>query len=165
MSLWQDCLLLLQDQISATDFDTWLRPLQADISSDNTIVLYAPNIFVRSWVEAHYLEQITKLVQQLAQNTNLIVRIQDGIKPTAKPVQRQETVVSQPVVSEEEEGKSTYRSNLNTKQVFENFVEGKSNQLARAIAQKVANNPVSKVPIRCFYMVARGWGKPICCMR
>lgn len=159
MSLWQDCLLLLQDQISATDFDTWLRPLQADISSDNTIVLYAPNIFVRSWVEAHYLEQITKLVQQLAQNTNLIVRIQDGIKPAAKSVQRQEKIVSQPVVSEEEEGKSTYRSNLNTKQVFENFVEGKSNQLARAIAQKVANNPGEQSANPLFLYGGTGLGK------
>ena len=105
-SLWQDCLLLLQDQMSATDFDTWLRPLQADIPSENTIVLYAPNIFVRSWVETHYLEQITKLVQQLAQNTNLIVRVQDGIKPAAKPVETQEKAISQSVVTEETEEKN-----------------------------------------------------------
>lgn len=158
-SLWQDCLLLLQDQMSATDFDTWLRPLQADIPSENTIVLYAPNIFVRSWVETHYLEQITKLVQQLAQNTNLIVRVQDGIKPAAKPVETQEKAISQSVVTEETEVKNAYRSNLNTKQVFENFVEGKSNQLARAIAQKVANNPGEQSANPLFLYGGTGLGK------
>ncbi|SPX42355.1 chromosomal replication initiator protein DnaA, DNA-binding transcriptional dual regulator [Haemophilus influenzae] len=50
-NLWQNCLLQLQDQVSASDLSTWLRPLQADVVSDNHIVLYASNMFVKGWVE------------------------------------------------------------------------------------------------------------------
>lgn len=46
-NLWQDCLSQLQDQVSATDLSTWLRPLQADTVSQDKIVLYASNMFVK----------------------------------------------------------------------------------------------------------------------
>ena len=57
-TLWQDCLSQLQDQVSPMDLSTWLRPLQADVISQNQVVLYASNMFVKSWVENHYLAQI-----------------------------------------------------------------------------------------------------------
>lgn len=86
-SLWQDCLSQLQDQVSPTDFSTWLRPLQADIPSENQMVLYASNVFVKNWVETHYLELITKLSQSLSGNIDFSVRVQEGTKP-AKPVEK-----------------------------------------------------------------------------
>ena len=50
-TLWQDCLSQLQDQVSPMDLSTWLRPLQADVISQDQVVLYASNMFVKSWVE------------------------------------------------------------------------------------------------------------------
>ncbi|WP_425427443.1 DnaA N-terminal domain-containing protein [Avibacterium endocarditidis] len=47
-SLWQDCLSQLQDQVSPTDFSTWLRPLQADIVGENNMVLYASNVLLKT---------------------------------------------------------------------------------------------------------------------
>ncbi|WP_449461456.1 DnaA N-terminal domain-containing protein, partial [Streptococcus suis] len=67
-SLWQECLLQLQDQISLTDFSTWLRPLQADFSVQNTIVLYASNVFIKQKVDESYLAQLTKVAQELSDN-------------------------------------------------------------------------------------------------
>lgn len=56
-----------------------------------------------------------------------------------------------------------YRSNVNPKHKFDNFVEGKSNQLARAAARQVADNPGGAYnPL--FYMVELGWVKRTCCM-
>ena len=46
-TLWQDCLSQLQDQVSPMDLSTWLRPLQADIISQDQVVLYASNMFVK----------------------------------------------------------------------------------------------------------------------
>ncbi|WP_040976999.1 chromosomal replication initiator protein DnaA [Necropsobacter massiliensis] len=156
-SLWQDCLLQLQEQISATDFSTWLRPLQADIVAENTMVLYASNVFVKNWVETHYLEQITKLAQQFAQNGTFIVKVQEGTKPVAKPTAKPVPTPEAPVA--ENDAPASYRSNLNGKHVFDNFVEGKSNQLARAVAQKVANNPGEQSANPLFLYGGTGLGK------
>ena len=43
-TLWQDCLSQLQDQVSPMDLSTWLRPLQADVISQDQVVLYAYKI-------------------------------------------------------------------------------------------------------------------------
>ncbi|MFZ7201398.1 chromosomal replication initiator protein DnaA [Avibacterium avium] len=158
-SLWQDCLSQLQDQVSPTDFSTWLRPLQADIVGENNMVLYASNVFVKNWVETHYLELISRLAQQFSSNADFSVKVQEGSKPamrktTPPPAAAQNNTPAQP-----SEQKTSYRSNLNTKHIFENFVEGKSNQLARAVAQKVAINPGEQSANPLFLYGGTGLGK------
>ncbi|MGF7452814.1 chromosomal replication initiator protein DnaA [Pasteurella bettyae] len=161
--LWQDCLLQLQDQISSADFGMWLRPLQADTSTPNTIVLYASNMFVKSWVENNYLAQIIKIAQELSNNNELLVHVQEGTKPVAKktmstPPMSNTTVSSLTKTSQEIEP-SSFRSNLNPHHLFVNFVEGKSNQLARAVGQKVANKPGDKSANPLFLYGGTGLGK------
>ncbi|URL06973.1 chromosomal replication initiator protein DnaA [Avibacterium sp. 21-595] len=157
-SLWQDCLSQLQDQVSPTDFSTWLRPLQADIVGENNMVLYASNVFVKNWVETHYLELISRLAQQFSGNADFSVKVQEGSKPatrsTSAPVIAPNTA---PTPANEQ--KASYRSNLNTKHIFDNFVEGKSNQLARAVAQKVAINPGEQSANPLFLYGGTGLGK------
>ena len=53
LSLWQQCLARLQDELPATEFSMWIRPLQAELS-DDTLALYAPNRFVLDWVREKY---------------------------------------------------------------------------------------------------------------
>ena len=77
-TLWQDCLSQLQDQVSPMDLSTWLRPLQADVISQDQVVLYASNMFVKSWVENHYLAQIHQICQTLAKNPNLQIIVKEG---------------------------------------------------------------------------------------
>ena len=63
LSLWQQCLARLQDELPATEFSMWIRPLQAELS-DNTLALYAPNRFVLDWVRDKYLNNINGLLNQ-----------------------------------------------------------------------------------------------------
>ncbi|EPE75835.1 chromosomal replication initiation protein [Pasteurella multocida 1500C] len=156
-SLWQECLLQLQDQISLTDFSTWLRPLQADFSVQNTIVLYASNVFIKQKVDESYLAQLTKVAQELSGNAELVVQVKVGVKPEPKPAQPS----ALPTHHNKEENKpqTVIRSYLNPKHVFENFVEGKSNQLARAVAQKVADNPGEPSSNLLFLYGGTGLGK------
>ncbi|SUB34784.1 chromosomal replication initiator protein DnaA [Pasteurella multocida] len=118
-SLWQECLLQLQDQISLTDFSTWLRPLQADFSVQNTIVLYASNVFIKQKVDESYLAQLTKVAQELSGNAELVVQVKVGVKPEPKPAQPS----ALPTHHNKEENKpqTVIRSYLNPKHVFENF--------------------------------------------
>ncbi|TDQ56298.1 chromosomal replication initiator protein DnaA [Mesocricetibacter intestinalis] len=160
-SLWQDCLLQLQDQIPSSDFSTWLRPLQADTDMPNCIVLYASNMFVKSWVENHYLNRISKIARELSRNPELVIKLQEGSKP-ANRSQGVETKAAEAVsqsVAPVQENPLPFRSNLNPHHLFENFVEGKSNQLARAVGQKVANRPGDKSANPLFLYGGTGLGK------
>ena len=163
-TLWQDCLSQLQDQVSPMDLSTWLRPLQADVISQDQVVLYASNMFVKSWVENHYLAQIHQICQALAKNPNLQIIVKEGVKPAPKTIEpdpsqtanHQESAVS---FQQESDASSKFESHLNRKHLFENFVEGKSNQLARAVGQKLALAPGEPTANPFFLYGGTGLGK------
>lgn len=143
-SIWQKCLSLLQEEYPAQQFNTWLRPLQAE-TQDSTLVLLAPNRFVVDWVKTHFNERIHELVRQLFPETITSVSIEIGSK--AVPVPMPVPVAAQEPTSQTAEASSkkladVYHNNaLNKKFVFDSFVEGNSNQLARAAALQVAERP------------------------
>nr|WP_276614060.1 chromosomal replication initiator protein DnaA [Pectobacterium aquaticum] len=157
LSLWQQCLARLQDELPATEFSMWIRPLQAELS-DNTLALYAPNRFVLDWVRDKYLNNINILLNDFCGTDAPLLRFEVGSKPlvqtVSQPAQlhhapvsvtRQQPVRTAPVRPSWDnspvQAEHTYRSNVNPKHTFDNFVEGKSNQLARAAARQVADNP------------------------
>lgn len=137
-SLWSDCLSHLQAKVSPTDYSTWLRPLQAS-TVNGDLVLYAHNQFVANWVKEKFVNEILYLARGLSKNDNLQVEIRVGIKPTEQP---QEISQPTPIGSTTKDAQSTpLRTGLIETLTFDNFVQGKSNQLAKAVAQQVANNP------------------------
>ena len=158
-ALWQSCLLQIQDKIPADDFKIWLYPLQAEATAES-LLLYASNAFVQKWVIDNYLPLILDVARQASANPNLNVSVIEGIKPTAPKVEKPTKKQSAVGFSEEKStNKTPYHSNLNTKLVFENFVEGKSNQLARAVAQKVADSPGEQTANPLFLYGGTGLGK------
>ena len=163
-TLWQDCLSQLQDQVSPMDLSTWLRPLQADVISQDQVVLYASNMFVKSWVENHYLAQIHQICQALAKNPNLQIIVKEGVKPAPKAVEPSSTQTTNHQESavnfqQESDVPTKFESHLNRKHLFENFVEGKSNQLARAVGQKLALAPGEPTANPFFLYGGTGLGK------
>ncbi|ACY60511.1 chromosomal replication initiator protein [Yersinia pestis D106004] len=154
LSLWQQCLARLQDELPATEFSMWIRPLQAELS-DNTLALYAPNRFVLDWVRDKYLNNINGLLNDFCGTEVPLLRFEVGSKPAARAHNNPVTAsVSAPVApvtrsapmrpswdNSPAQPELSYRSNVNPKHTFDNFVEGKSNQLARAAARQVADNP------------------------
>lgn len=146
-SLWQSCLSILEEELPAQQFSMWIRPLQCEVAG-NVMTLYAPNRFVLDWVREKYLGRITQLVA--LQNPNPPeVRFDVGSKPVAaKPVVNQDPVSApaEPSVSAASPSGAVVpnikkSTNVRDKYTFDNFVEGKSNQLARAAASQVADNP------------------------
>ncbi|HGJ5890833.1 MAG TPA: chromosomal replication initiator protein DnaA, partial [Arsenophonus apicola] len=153
LSLWQQCLARLQDELPATEFSMWIRPLQAELS-DNTLALYAPNRFVLDWVRDKYLNNINGLLNDFCGTDAPLLRFEVGSKPPQMAVLRSarhhaseapsQAAVARPWPSWDNaplQPELSYRSNVNPKHNFDNFVEGKSNQLARAAARQVADNP------------------------
>jgi chromosomal replication initiator protein len=130
-TLWSQCLSRLEGELPAQQFNTWIRPLQP-VESANQLTLLAPNKFVLDWVKQHFHKRIEEVLA--AQNSpapSLVLEI--GSKQQA-PVSVG-TAPRKPSVA-----KKSVPNNLNTTFTFESFVEGKSNQLAKAASIQVAQN-------------------------
>ncbi len=128
-SIWQQCLGRLANEIADEQFETYIKPLQVRID-DGSVSLLAPNIYVEDEVRQTYLQRIQDLVSQVSgidEELEIILGVgqsmpgvplrADGAKQIHKPTH-----------------------NLNGEFTFDTFVEGKSNELAKAAALQVASN-------------------------
>lgn len=136
--VWQKCLDRLQDHISLQDFNTWIRPLQAEQKEDQ-LVLWAPNQFVLHCVNERFLVHINQILTQLDEAPpEVILRVgsRNNQTPQISPILRN---------TQDFKGKSKIvkvsATHINSNFTFINFVEGKSNQLARAASVQVSENP------------------------
>lgn len=147
-ALWQRCLDRLGRDLSEQELNTWIRPLQV-AEADREVRLFAPNRFVRDWVRNQFLERIQEVVTEVtgdgAAEVWLEIGSADRTPARAEAEEtgptRQEDGPRVRSASPRGGGGSVMGSRLNTEFTFENFVEGKSNQLARAAARQVAENP------------------------
>lgn len=134
-TLWNLCITQLESELSDQLLNTWIRPLQAQ-EKDQTLYLYAPNRFVLDWVKDHYLERINQLVTAFGVESNTSrVLLQIGSRLPNAPA----APALQPVAKKQADAQPQH--NLNQDFTFDSFVEGKSNQLAKAAAVQVSNNP------------------------
>lgn len=190
-SVWQQCNLYLQDELPSQQFNTWIRPLKAEVHGQQ-IRLLAPNRFVKDWVKNKYLQRIVEIVAEVAGDQGVDIRLEIGepqpvvrrdqsaspaqrpINPMVNPASQQsdsshgaaptgnndrhslvgakgESLYSndnrrsgfnssRPSRKVEVEGAIQHQSFLIENYTFDTFIEGKSNQLARAASIQVAEN-------------------------
>jgi len=144
MSLWDKCLNSLEGEFPSQQFNTWIRPLQAEYT-DGRLVLFAPNRFVLDWIAERFLMRINELVKQFAdQPTSVLIEIGSKRTEQSRPTESyptQPTAIAPTKANLVQLDGKTFQSNLNPNFTFDNFVEGKSNQLAKAASIQVAENP------------------------
>ncbi len=146
-SLWGACLETLHQKVDdANTFNKWIKPLQADIN-DQSLILYAPNQFVVSWVEENFLSAIHDALNAICQERGIQtppIKLEIGSTQSPRPITNHANkprVQTRAQASPTSQSSTAHTSHLNPTFLFDNFVEGKSNQLARAAAQQVAENP------------------------
>ncbi len=132
---WKKVLERLGTELSAEDVQTWLKPLQSR-SRSGELVLLAPNRFVADKVGKLYLARIRELVALLDPGV-LEVRLELGTGEGEAPARSDTTPERSPAAPVQ----ARFDSKLDPRYTFDNFVEGKSNQLARATALQVALKP------------------------
>ena len=142
--LWQRCRARLEEELTPQQFNTWVRPLGGEETAGG-LQLRAPNKFVLDWVRDKYWRRIVEMVEEQGidpANLSIVVGSETIEAPVvaAQPVE-----VSNDSESPSERPKSTSHrrasSSVRKDFTFSNFVEGKSNQLARAASIQVAENP------------------------
>ena len=136
-TIWQQCLAQLEVELGQKQFETYIRPLQANFDSGQ-LTLRAPNVYVEEHVRHSYLERIAEFLDGVEDLAPIELSVGDladlaGETPTASD----KTAKSAKKTTARKEKKP---HNLNREFTFETFVEGKSNELARAAATQVADN-------------------------
>ena len=150
-SLWDACLRRLEQELPAQQFSTWIRPLVMESvpGEPNTLVLAAPNRFVLELVRERFAPRIERLAAEAAGrdlSLRLVLARLEAVAP--RPEEPRASAV-QPAALD--------RARLNRLFTFDSFVTGKANQLARAAAIQVAENPgISYNPLFIYGGVGLG---------
>jgi chromosomal replication initiator protein len=144
-SLWQSCLVRLEKELPAQQFNTWIRPLSADGQGSGSLRLVAPNRFVLQWVKDRFLRRIEALASEQSGTPVRVALslpdVSDLPEPVAPPTPGIQPPAAPVLKAAGPERKTGERPSLVSEFTFENFVPGKANQLARAAAMQVAENP------------------------
>ncbi|WAI11791.1 MAG: chromosomal replication initiator protein DnaA [Buchnera aphidicola (Macrosiphum albifrons)] len=161
LCLWKQCLDRLQNELPTTEFSMWIRSLKAKLNN-NILEIYAPNKFVLDWVKDKYLIRFKKILQDVCGSNSPLIKFEIYQIYKEKKLKKnisKNSFNKKLIWSKIPACKNfTYRSNINKKHNFENFIEGKSNQLARSVAFQAAKNPGNSYnPL--FLYGATGLGK------
>ena len=165
-NFWPACLSKFQKELSAQQFNTWIKPLQTEVNGD-AVRIFAPNRFVMQWVKDRFLKKIEQFAEEHQPDMQIELVLGDAstakpapaapLKKTVKAVieaklpadevkaesikQNLSEVLAKPKKSAAAAVKKTDTSNLNPTFNFNNYVTGRANQLARAAAIQVAEHP------------------------
>ena len=154
---WQWCLGRLEDELPAQQFNTWIRPLRAS-PDEGGITLSAPNRFIRDFVEDKFVSRIAEILAEVGpHNGQVTLVVANGSAATKAGGGEPPSVAADSVLGGFDEPLQSFspvaaarpvakpvpahQHNLVEGYTFKSFVEGKSNQLALAASQQVADNP------------------------
>ncbi len=153
--LWEKCLSHLEGELSAQQLNTWLRPLQA-VQTPTSLRLLAPNPYVQAWVQEQLETKINQLIQALSQGAITSITIDVG---TNNPQVAQTNTIAKASPAMPKSMTPAAGSPLNPNFTFESYVEGKSNQIARAASLHVAESPGTSGYNPLFLYGGTGLGK------
>ena len=157
-NFWPTCLSRFEQELSAQQFNTWIKPLQIEAGED-VIRLLAPNKFVQQWVKERFLGKIETIAAELLPGSTAIelTICEKSSTKKSSDIKPSKTVLAKPNLSSlNKQLDSNYNkindtsvnrrtaergSGLNSSFNFNNYVTGRANQLARAAALQVAENP------------------------
>ncbi len=143
---WQACIDQLAQELPEQQFQTWIKPLSAQVSDDlSKVTLFVANRFKLDWIRAQYSARLALLMERL---TGQPVQIELALAPR-EPIARSQPAVKPQVVSSIDAASPTadsrlsepLKSRINTALTFDALVEGSANRMARAAAMHVAGMP------------------------
>ena len=138
-NIWLKCLDQLSEKISEKEMRMWIKPLSVK-HDQNQIRLFAPNKFVKEEVEKNFLEKIAAVLNKIVVGMPVSL----GVSSVQQEIKK---VPEAPI---------GFRTNLSANMTFETFVEGKSNQLAKAACLSVINEPGAFNPLYIYGGVGLG---------
>ena len=145
-ALWQNCIDQLAQELPEQQFNTWIKPLSAEVSEDlSKVTVFVANRFKLDWIRAQYGSRISSLLGKFSGQSvtmELALAPRESVVKSSMP-QRAVEPISMEESSEigEERSPSNPKNRLNTSLTFDTLIEGAANRMARAAAMHVAGMP------------------------
>ncbi|HEY8026938.1 MAG TPA: chromosomal replication initiator protein DnaA [Burkholderiaceae bacterium] len=165
-NFWQTCSAQLEQELTPQQFSAWIKPLTPLDYEDGRLRIAAPNRFKLDWVKTQFANRITTLAAQYWESNVEVLFVLDprlnakkpnGMMPTGNVELNTAAGLPERVTEVIDNTPRRDLSRINTALTFDSFVTGKANQLARAAAIQVANNPgVSYNPLFLYGGVGLG---------
>ena len=145
-SLWQICVEQLAQELPEQQFNTWIKPLSAQITDDFTkVTIFVANRFKMDWIRAQYSSRISNLLENLSGQS---IRVELALAPREAPARNQAPQRTVEAIRMEETVEiggdrvaGNLKNRLNTALTFDSLIEGTANRMARAAAMHVAGMP------------------------
>jgi chromosomal replication initiator protein len=136
--IWKECLKQIKENVTLMTYNTWFLPIKPLELSNSTLKVQLPSNFFWEWIDEHYNALINRILKDvLGTGAKLEYIIKDEPEQEYKLKREEPEVVAVPPVK----SKPAFESYLNPRYTFDNFIKGEGNQLARAAAGAIADNP------------------------
>jgi chromosomal replication initiator protein len=161
-NVWNNCLKLIQDNVSPQSFKTWFDPIKPIKLENKVLTIQVPSQFFYEWLEEHYVALLKKtlkqelgtgsrleyniIVENSTSNSNpYVVNLPGSTNAKSDPQNinvplNLSSSIKNPFIIPGLK-KINIDSNLNSNLNFDNFIEGDCNRLARSAGYAVANKP------------------------
>ncbi len=148
--VWNECLSIIRGNVNSQSYKTWFEPITPVSFDGSQLIVHVPSQFFYEWLEEHYYGLINKALTTVVGTTiNLVYSIEPEKIAFQEEFQRQPLPAGTRSTPQQNQNTQNaqiqnlppYQSYLNPRYTFDNFIKGESNQLARAAALAVANNP------------------------
>ncbi len=139
--VWKNCLTHIKENVTLMTYNTWFLPIRPISIKDNNLKVQLPNQFFWEWIDEHFSTIVKKTIfDVLGENGKLSYIISDE-KEQKEEYVKQNTIVDANKIKVIENKLPEHETNLNPRYKFENFIKGEGNQLARAAAGAISDNP------------------------
>ena len=160
--VWNNCLTIIRDNVTAQNFKTWFKPIKAVALEDKTLTIQVPSQFCFEWLEKHYLTLMKKtIMREIGKDAkleyNILLENSSDKKPyiSKVPSSGQADVKNNPISMPISMNSSSIRNpfiipglqkininpQLNESYIFDSYIEGECNRLARSAGFAVSQNP------------------------
>lgn len=138
--IWRECLKHIKDNVTLMTYNTWFLPIKPLELDGFTLKVQLPSKFFWEWIDEHFNTLITKtIIQVLGPEAKLAYLIkEETTEGSSQQSPKQIVAQNKPVDKQIDKG---FESHLNTRYTFDNFIKGEGNQLARAAALAIGDNP------------------------
>lgn len=139
--VWKNCLTHIKENVTLMTYNTWFLPIRPISIKDNNLKVQLPNQFFWEWIDEHFSTIVKKTIfDVLGENGKLSYIISDE-KEQKEEYIKQNSIVDANKIKVIENKLPEHETNLNPRYKFENFIKGEGNQLARAAAGAISDNP------------------------
>jgi len=139
---WRECLKSIKENVTLMTYNTWFLPIKPIQIENSILKVQLPSQFFWEWIDEHYNTLINKTIKEIigpdARLAYIIASEAELTETIQNDVSTQTTISS---AKTKEPVKKDYESFLNPRYTFENFIKGEGNQLARAAASAISDNP------------------------